>query len=318
MDFGLSSAPTAKDWLEGDPVDNVSVESKTHGFPEMADVVRRDGHRERDGQIGGAAVLDGLLPHFSEVGPTEFLLASGLDAIELEVELKPKAVESSVELLGELRVFGKEHAVRVDEHEVDLRVLLEPAAELEQLRMQRGFAAADLEDFNAALAINDTLNTRFDLIEWHRIDLRASADGRIRITGGAGEVAGIDDFNQRKAGRKHLERLVAMGLGILPECARFLAISGTTSASRAAAVLFLAHGEPVETGVLSEASTELPMRRTSPLHEDLIVPLHDLCWAGSLADRAAGGGGFEEADAGWVRSGHEISGGNPLGTQRSF
>ncbi len=124
------ASPTTKDWLEGDAVDDVSVEAKAHRFPEMADVVRCNRHRERDRQIGSAAVLDGPLPHFSEVGPTEFLLASGLDAIELEVELKPKAVEGSIELLGELGVFGKEHAVRVDEHEVDLRVLLEPAAEL--------------------------------------------------------------------------------------------------------------------------------------------------------------------------------------------
>ncbi len=160
--------------------------------------------------------------------------------------------------------------------------------------MQRGFATAELEDFNAALTINDTLNARFDLIEWHSIDFRARADGRIRITGGAGEVAGIDDFNQRKASGEDLERLIAMGLGILPERARFLAISGTTSAARAATVLLLAHGEPVETGVLREARAELPMHCTSPLHEDLIVPLHDLRRARHLADWTAGGGSFEE------------------------
>ena len=71
--------------------------------------------------------------------------------------------------------------------------------------MKSRLAAGKLQDVDDAFAINDVLDAAFQVVERIGVDFSASADWRIGVTGRAGKIAGVDDFNKSDAGGKFFE-----------------------------------------------------------------------------------------------------------------
>jgi len=76
----------------------------------------------------------------------------------LQVELETAVVEDFPEAFREGGVIGEADAVGVDEEIVDARIGLRPGQQFEEIGMERGFAAGELQDFDAALAVDDALD----------------------------------------------------------------------------------------------------------------------------------------------------------------
>jgi len=96
----------------------------------VSEVLAVHGHRERDGDALGAEVGQGLGTQRAEVGAAQGLLAGLLDAIELQVDLQLAGAEDLAERGAEGGFLGEADAVGVQQQEVDLRVRLDPPAEL--------------------------------------------------------------------------------------------------------------------------------------------------------------------------------------------
>ena len=188
----------------------VEAEAELHRVPQVREVFRRHGHREGDGDVQRAAALDGAAAHLAEVAAAECALCGFLHAVELQVELEFSRVEGSPERGEEGIVVRDAHAVGVQQHVVNAGVRVEPREQLEELRMQRGLAAGELEDFDAALAVNHALDAPLHVGERHGVE---RARGRIRVARGAGEVAGVHDFDQREAGAQALHRVRFLNRG---------------------------------------------------------------------------------------------------------
>jgi len=87
-------------------------------------------------------------------------------------------------------------AVGVD-HEVSDGAALGGVQDFEEPRVDGGFATRDLHDVRLSFVSDDAVEHAFDLVE--RFELRAMGSG-LRVADGAGEIAGVADFEQRQAG----------------------------------------------------------------------------------------------------------------------
>ena len=119
------------------------------------------------------------------------------------------------------------HAVGVEQHVADVRVLARPVQQLEKARVQRGFAAGELQDFDGALAVDHALHAALDILQRRLRDAPAGAHGRIGVAGRAGEVARVDDLDERQAGGERLEGSRAgHGRGVASQRAGHGAVGG--------------------------------------------------------------------------------------------
>src|SRR6266404_2935269 len=175
----------------------------------MRKVLRRYRHREGDGEIHFRAALDGAPAGFAQIGAAQEMLALELDAIELQVKLEPAVIEAAAQLPGEFWIVCDPDAVRVQEQVIDPGIFAGPGQELEELRMQGRLAAGKLENLDTALAIDHALDAILEIGERNGVDVPAGADGRIRVTGGTGEIARVHDLDERETGGEFLEGGVA-------------------------------------------------------------------------------------------------------------
>ena len=240
--------------LEGDPAAVLEGESPLDGFPEVRKVVGGDRHGEGDGQADFPAAPHGAFLHFAQVGAAQFALARFLQSVELEVELEVSARDALAELGEEFVVLRDEDPVGVDEGVVDPLALVDPVEELEELRVEGGLPARELEDLDVALAVEDTADAFPEFLEGMVLQAVIHPGGRVREAGGAGEIAGVDDFDQGEAGGELLDG-VLLGEGVPAERAGGPLRIGRAGASRTAAVpvairpVFVgALREPVEAG----------------------------------------------------------------------
>ena len=146
------------------------MQAKFNRRPEKRQILRRHRHRERDRQVDLATALDSPQPGGTQVRAAQKQLALGLDAIELEIKLDVGAADRSRQAANELLIASDAHAVGVEQKVIDPRVVLNPFDQFKKLRVQRRLAPGQLQDFNAAFAINDTLNTLLQIRQWHSIN----------------------------------------------------------------------------------------------------------------------------------------------------
>jgi hypothetical protein len=116
--------------LEGDAVDVRIIEAEADRLPEVRQVVVRHRHRQRGGNVRRGEIGERLFLHLAQVSSTQRLVAGFLQAVELQIDLQAAAAEDLAEFLAECGLFGEADAVGVDQQEVDLRMLLGPAAEI--------------------------------------------------------------------------------------------------------------------------------------------------------------------------------------------
>jgi hypothetical protein len=157
-------AAGAEHRLEGDAADVRAGEAEAEG---LAQVWERGGghdHGEGRGDAGPAALVDGAAADLAEVGPAEVKLPGLLHAVELHVELELAGGAAEVgETAAEARVAGRADAVGVDEDVADAGVGLGPGQDVEELGVERGLTARELEDVEEALAVEDGGDAGLDL-----------------------------------------------------------------------------------------------------------------------------------------------------------
>jgi len=115
--------------------------------------------------------------------------------------------------------------------------------------MQRWFTAGKLEDLDAALAIDHALNAALQIRERDGIDVLARANGRIRVAGWAGEVARVDDFDERETGGELFEWGVSFSDRVPAESSADGAIAGPAGVPAAIAgfgIFRSTLGEPIK------------------------------------------------------------------------
>ena len=95
-----------------------------------------------------------------------------LHAVELEIQLQSSPFECLAEARREICFLRQPHAVRIQQEVVDVLVVACPFQQLEELRMQRRLAAGQLENLNAALAVDDALHALLHLVQRHGVHLR--------------------------------------------------------------------------------------------------------------------------------------------------
>ena len=186
------------------------LQPERNRVPEMREIVGRHRHGERDGHVHFATALDGAETRRPQVRAAQVVLPRLLHAIELKVELQPAAREELAELRRKFRLVRDAHAVRIEQEVIDLLVVARPFQQLEELRVQRRLATGELENLDAAFAFNDALDALLQFVERHGVHLRAGADGRIRVAGGAREIAGAHDLDERQTGGERFERRIRM------------------------------------------------------------------------------------------------------------
>src|SRR5438128_6794544 len=103
------------------------------------------------------------------------MLTFDLRTIELQVELKILPPGGVGKIGCKRRVMGQPHPIGVEQQIVNSGVRLDPLDKLEKLRVQGGFAAGKLKDFNAAFAVDHALDAALQFAQWHGIDSVASA-----------------------------------------------------------------------------------------------------------------------------------------------
>ena len=139
-------------WLEE------TAKAEFDGLPEMRQIFRRHGHRQRDRHLDCATAFDGPPSYRPQICPAQGVLAFELNAVELEVELEFAAAGRSREAGKKLVLVCDANAIGVEQKVINSPVLLYPFNEFKEARMQRRLAAGELQDFNATFAIHDTLN----------------------------------------------------------------------------------------------------------------------------------------------------------------
>ena len=202
----------------------------------MRQVFRRDGHRQRERNAFPLAALHREPLHVAEVAAPQLALTGFLRPVELQVELEMPAPRSFTEGREEAVLLCDPHRVGVHEAVVDAGFGVDPVKQLEELRMEGRLAAGELEDLDVALALDHAADAplqRFERVRFQPVARRA--DRRVGETGRAGEVAGIDDFDQREAGRKHLDCRIGGG-GVAAERPGAAGGIGRAGAGRTAGV----------------------------------------------------------------------------------
>src|SRR5260370_39378838 len=129
------------------------------------------------------------------------MLAGELSAVELQIELDASPTAGFGKLARKFSITGDVQSVGIEEKIINSRMCLYPLNEFEKLWMERLFSAGELQYLNPAFAINPALDAAFQIFERNCVHFIARAHRGIRITCRAGEVAGVDDFNQRNARR---------------------------------------------------------------------------------------------------------------------
>ena len=250
--------------MEGNAAAGFVGEAGLDGVPQVRQVFRhhRHGQRERDA-FALAAVHRGAF-HLTEIAAAQLVLAGFLWAVVLQIELEMAAPRAFPEFFQKAILLRDPHAVGVHQAVVDARFGVDPIEQLEKLRMQRRFAAGELEQLDFSFPANNATDAglqRFERMEFQTIARRA--DWRIRETSRAGEIAGIDDFYQREAGGQHFH-LGNRGIGIAAERAVDSAEIRRAGATGSASVRRIALGQPVEPRVAGNAGRGLAVLGTGP------------------------------------------------------
>ena len=149
---------------------------------------------ERRGDPFPLEIGQRILAHAPQVGAAEIFQRRALARIELQIDL-----EAGLQLgepRHEILVARDAHAVRV-QHDVADRLRLRELQDLEDLRMDRGLAAADLHEIGQALALDERLQHRVDLGQAAVLGARGRGLGEAHRTG---EIALLVDLDQREAG----------------------------------------------------------------------------------------------------------------------
>jgi hypothetical protein len=276
--------------LEGDAAAVVELEAPLDGVPEVGEVVLVDGHGEGDGEADGVAAFHGFLLHGAEVGAAEFFLAGFLGAVELEIELQVATAGAFAKFFQEFVVFDDEDPVGVDEGVVDAFAFVKPVEEFEEVGVESGLAARELEEFDVVLALEDAVDSFLEFVEGMVFEAGVGADGGVGETGGAGEVAGVDDLDEGKAGGELFNGSVFFGEGIFAEGAGEAGWVGGAGTGVAAAVVVAAFGEPVEAGIGGDADGGAAVLGAGAAEEDAgggLVGLPNAGGAGDVAEGAA-------------------------------
>ena len=109
------------------------------------------------GMFSALAALDGALPHRAQIAAAECALAGFLRAVELEIELE-FPVRRSSRARREMRRRWRGARRWCSAARSRCRVRVQPREQLEELRMQRRLAAGELENLDAALAVDHALD----------------------------------------------------------------------------------------------------------------------------------------------------------------
>lgn len=256
------NAAAAEQRLERHSADVRVLETELDRFPQVREIIRRHRHRERDREVHFRATFDGAPACFTQIGATKVMLAFELHAIELQIELEPAVIEAATQLVGKSGVVCDAHAICVQEQVIDSWVRAGPGEELEELRMQSRLAAGELEDFDAAFAIDYALNPALQIAERHRIDVLPGAHGRTRVARRAREVAGVDDFDERETGGKFFEWRVPFSGGVPAQRSAGGAVArpaGIAATIATVGVFRIALGEPVKSRVRADAGFRFAM-----------------------------------------------------------
>jgi len=190
------------------------LQAKLDGRPKERQIVRRHGHGERDRKIHLAAPFDGAQPGGAQVGSTQKLLAFELNAVELQIKLEVAAASGFGECASESILMRDADAVGVEQNVVNAWIGLQPLDQLKEPRMKRRLSTRELQDFDAAFAVNDALDALLQIFQRDRINLLTDTERRIRVTGGATQIARVDDFDEREAGGEFFERRIGTARGI--------------------------------------------------------------------------------------------------------
>ena len=98
--------------------------------------------------------------HAAQIGAADVLQRLLAQGIELQIDLEPRP--QLRQSLDEGRLIGEAHAIGV-QHEMADRTLLRQPQDLEDLGMERGLAAADLQQIGLALARHQRIQHGLDL-----------------------------------------------------------------------------------------------------------------------------------------------------------
>ncbi len=162
--------------LEAHSPDVGPGETEFDGLPEMVEVVARDRHRQRDGEIPFRAAIETGDPGLAKIGAAKRKLPAGLGAIELEIDLEAPCPGGPAQAIREFLFACDSNAVRVQKHVVDARMVLGPVEKFEEPRVERGFAPRKLENLDASLPIDDSLDAGLEVFEGRRLDSGSGAD----------------------------------------------------------------------------------------------------------------------------------------------
>lgn len=130
--------------------------------------------------------IDRFSPDLPQIGPPEFLLAGFLRAIELDIDFKSGALAARArtppeacrrESLAELGIHRNSHRVGVDQEVADLLLIERPLQQAEELGMDGGLTAGELQDIDEALARDHARDAANELVERGALDLLIDAEG---------------------------------------------------------------------------------------------------------------------------------------------
>ena len=192
--------------LEGNAAAGGVCEAGEDGVPQVRQVFRHHRHRQRERDFLALATVHRGAFHLAEIAAAQLVLAGFLRAVELQVQLEIPPPRAFSQLFEKAVLLRDPHAVGVHQAVVDSRLGVDPIDQLEKLRVQRRLAAGELEQLDLALPLDhaaDAALQRFQRVRFQAITRRA--DRGIRETRRAGEIARIDDFDQREAGGEHLD-----------------------------------------------------------------------------------------------------------------
>jgi len=133
-----------------------------------------------------------------QVRSAESLLSGLLRAVELQIELELAIAKRFSKLIRESVVRRNPNSISIEEDVVDSRVVVTPGEQLEELGVESRFSARKLEDFYPPLSIDHSLDPLLQFGERHGVDGTRAL--RVRVAGGAGEIAGANNLDQREAG----------------------------------------------------------------------------------------------------------------------
>src|SRR2546423_5897882 len=159
--------------------------------------------------------------------------------------------------------------------------------------MQGRFAAGELKNLDAALAIDHALDAALQIGERDRVDALPGPDRRVRVAGGARKIARVDDLDEREAGGEFFEGPVTFSGSVAAEGAAHRAVAypasvaGTTSRLR---ISRIALREPVKSCVRTDAGFGFAVVRTIAAEKNFFTDAPDLGGANGMTRGAPGPG----------------------------